>query len=243
MHLIAEPWDLGMYQVGSFPNWDVWAEWNGKYRDDVRRFVRGDAGMKSAFATRVAGSADLYDTHGRRPYHSVNFVAAHDGFSLYDLVAYNRKHNEANGEGGADGSDDNFSWNCGVEGDGGGAGPEVMALRFRQARNFLLALMASQGVPMIVMGDEAGQTHYGNNNWYGHDGRIAHFHWDALESDADRASLLRFTSELIRFRRECPLLGRAEFLGWVFWVASWGRCGRGEGLRVVVCVCALPRQV
>ncbi|KXZ44609.1 hypothetical protein GPECTOR_64g103 [Gonium pectorale] len=147
-HLIAEPWDIGMYQVGSFPNWDVWAEWNGKYRDDVRRFIKGDAGMKRAFATRIAGSADLYNNHNRRPYHSINFVTAHDGFSLYDLVSYNGKHNDANGEGNRDGTNDNFSWNCGAEGRTGD--PGVNALRQRQMRNVLVALMLSQGTPMIV---------------------------------------------------------------------------------------------
>ncbi|GBF96584.1 isoamylase-type starch debranching enzyme [Raphidocelis subcapitata] len=209
-HLIAEPWDLGAYQVGSFPNWDVWAEWNGKYRDDIRRFIKGDAGMKGGFATRIAGSADLYNNHGRKPYHGINFVVAHDGFSLYDLVAYNHKHNGTNGEGNNDGSNDNFSWNCGAEGDSG-AGEGVVALRFRQMRNFLLALMASQGVPMIVMGDEIAQTHYGNNNWYGHDNGISHMHWDTADQP-ERAALLRFASELIRFRRACPLLRRSEFL-------------------------------
>eukprot|EP00878_Enallax_costatus_P007157 GHUV01007501.1.p1 GENE.GHUV01007501.1~~GHUV01007501.1.p1 ORF type:complete len:653 (+),score=139.42 GHUV01007501.1:404-2362(+) len=210
VHLIAEPWDLGMYQVGSFPNWDVWAEWNGKYRDDVRRFIKGDAGLKGAFATRVSGSADLYHTHNRRPYHSINFVTAHDGFSLHDLVSYNVKHNEANGEGNNDGSNDNFSWNCGVEGhtsDGG-----VLDMRYKQMKNYLTALLMSIGTPMIVMGDEVAISHHGNNNWYGHDTELSHMHWPS-QGDERRQGLLRFTSELIRFRKSCPLLNREHFLG------------------------------
>ncbi|RYR47540.1 hypothetical protein Ahy_A07g033472 isoform B [Arachis hypogaea] len=141
--IIAEPWDCGgLYLVGSFPNWDRWAEWNGKYRDDLRKFFKGDAGMKGSFATRVAGSSDLYKVNNRRPYHSINFVIAHDGFTLYDLVSYNCKHNEANGEGGMDGSNDNFSWNCGFEGETDDA--SIKALRSRQMKNFHLALMISQ---------------------------------------------------------------------------------------------------
>ncbi|KIY97615.1 glycogen operon protein GlgX [Monoraphidium neglectum] len=179
--------------------------------------------MKSALATRIAGSADLYHNHARKPYHGINFVVAHDGFSLYDLVSYNHKHNGANGEGNNDGSNDNFSWNCGAEGEEG-AGPGVVALRFRQMRNFMLVLMASQGTPMIVMGDEVGQTHFGNNNWYGHDDKIGHMHWDAAQQP-ERAAFLRFSSELIRFRKECPLLGRADFLkpGDITWHEhDWG---------------------
>lgn len=213
--LIAEPWDLGMYQVGSFPNWDIWAEWNGKYRDDVRRFIKGDPGMKGAFATRLAGSADLYNSNQRKPFHSINFVTAHDGFSLLDLVSYNVKHNDANGEGNRDGSNDNFSWNCGAEGESGD--PGVNALRQRQMRNFLLALLVSQGTAMIVMGDEMAKTHWGNNNWYGHDTKLSHLQWDL--SDPAKMALLRFTSELLLFRRTHPSLRRAEFLqpGDVIW--------------------------
>ncbi|KAF8065538.1 ISA3 [Scenedesmus sp. PABB004] len=210
VHLIAEPWDLGMYQVGSFPNWDVWAEWNGKYRDDVRRFVKGEPGLKGAFATRMSGSADLYASNARQPAHSVNFVTAHDGFSLADLVSYNAKHNGANGEGNNDGSNDNFSWNCGVEGptkDGG-----VLGLRFKQMRNYLTALLMAVGTPMMVMGDEVAITHHGNNNWYGHDTELSHMHWPG-EDDERRTALLRFTSELIKFRRSCPMLARETFPG------------------------------
>ncbi|GMN35239.1 hypothetical protein TIFTF001_005188 [Ficus carica] len=141
--IIAEPWDCGgLYLVGSFPNWDRWAEWNGKFRDDMRRFIKGDCGMKGSFATRVAGSADLYKANKRTPYHSVNFVIAHDGFTLYDLVSYNLKHNDANGEGGNDGNNDNFSWNCGCEGETDNN--SIKALRSRQIKNFHLALVVSQ---------------------------------------------------------------------------------------------------
>ena len=211
--LIAEPWDLGMYQVGSFPNWDVWAEWNGKYRDDIRRFIKGDAGMKKGFATRLAGSADLYNVNKRKPYHSINFVVAHDGFSLYDLVAYNGKHNDANGEGNRDGTNDNFSWNCGAEGNTGDGG--IVALRFRQMRNFMLALMLSQGTPMIVMGDELSSTHNGNNNWYGHDNKMTRLDWSSISLDAEtspQAGFYRFLSGLINFRKAHPALGVDSFL-------------------------------
>ncbi|KAK7852891.1 isoamylase 3 [Quercus suber] len=195
--IIAEPWDCGgLYLVGGFPNWDRWAEWNGKYRDDIRRYIKGDTGMKGSFATRVSGSADLYkgDTgmkgsfatrvsgsadlykvNKRKPYHSVNFVIAHDGFTLYDLVSYNFKHNDANGEGGNDGGNDNFSWNCGFEGETDDI--SIKSLRSRQMKNFHLALMISQGTPMMLMGDEYGHTRYGNNNSYGHDTTINHFQW------------------------------------------------------------------
>ncbi|BFI30036.1 isoamylase [Marchantia polymorpha subsp. ruderalis] len=207
--LIAEPWDCGgLYQVGGFPNWDRWAEWNGMYRDDLRRFIKGDPGMKSALATRLSGSADLYHNHNRRPYHGINFIVAHDGFTLYDLVAYNSKHNEANGEQGRDGSNDNFSWNCGAEGETDDAG--VNALRNRQLRNFHLALMLSQGTPMMLMGDEYGHTRYGNNNSYGHDTFLNNFQWKKLEEKKN--NLFRFFSEAIKFRRHHPLLGRDCFL-------------------------------
>jgi len=206
--LIAEPWDCGgLYQVGSFPNWDVWAEWNGKFRDDVRRFIKGDMGMKKAFATRLCGSSDLYQTNQRKPFHSINFVIAHDGFSLHDLVAYNEKHNDINGEGNNDGSNDNFSWNCGVEGPTSDAG--VLALRERQMRNMMVALMISQGTPMMVMGDEIAKTHNGNNNWYGHYADWTFMKWNLSDS---QQALLRFCSELIKLRKEHPALARAEFV-------------------------------
>ncbi|XP_031498374.1 isoamylase 3, chloroplastic isoform X2 [Nymphaea colorata] len=207
--IIAEPWDCGgLYLVGSFPNWDRWAEWNGKYRDDVRRFIKGDSGMKGKFATRISGSSDLYQINKRKPYHSINFVIAHDGFTLYDLVSYNSKHNEANGEGGLDGTNDNFSWNCGCEGET--KDPSINSLRSRQMKNFHLALMVSQGTPMILMGDEYGHTRYGNNNSYGHDTLMNHFQWDKLESRKE--SHFRFFSEVIKFRQDHHLLGRENFL-------------------------------
>eukprot|EP00271_Cylindrocystis_brebissonii_P008495 TRINITY_DN22865_c0_g1_i1.p1 TRINITY_DN22865_c0_g1~~TRINITY_DN22865_c0_g1_i1.p1 ORF type:complete len:905 (-),score=151.06 TRINITY_DN22865_c0_g1_i1:636-3305(-) len=207
--IIAEPWDCGgLYLVGRFPNWDRWAEWNGMYRDDVRRFIKGDEGMKSAFATRLSGSADLYNVNKRKPYHSVNFVIAHDGFTLMDMVSYNEKHNEANGEGGQDGSNDNLSWNCGVEGPTGDQG--INALRLRQMKNFHVALMVSQGTPMMVMGDEYGHTRGGNNNSYGFDTDMNHFQWQQLADRRD--DLFRFFSNMNHFRRSHPLLGRESFL-------------------------------
>ena len=209
--LISEPWDCGgLYQVGSFPNWDIWAEWNGKYRDDIRCFIKGDPGMKSAFATRIAGSADLYHYNNRKPFHSINFVTAHDGFTLNDLVSYNSKHNEDNGEESRDGSNDNFSWNCGKEGVSGSE--EVEQLRIRQRKNFHLALMMSQGTPMVLMGDEYGRTTNGNNNTYGLDRRMNYFRWDHLEEDKESMDFFRFYSGLIHFRRNSPLLGRSDFL-------------------------------
>lgn len=207
--IIAEPWDCGgLYLVGKFPNWDRWAEWNGKYRDDIRKFIKGDAGMKGTFATRVAGSADLYRVHNRKPYHGINFVIAHDGFTLYDLVSYNSKHNDANGEGGNDGSNDNFSWNCGCEGETSDA--NVKALRVQQMKNFHMVLMISQGTPMMLMGDEYGHTRYGNNNSYGHDTSINNFQWEQLE--ARKSGHFRFFSEMIKFRRSRHAFGRENFI-------------------------------
>ncbi|KAJ7542657.1 hypothetical protein O6H91_09G005600 [Diphasiastrum complanatum] len=207
--LIAEPWDCGgLYQVGNFPNWDRWGEWNGMYRDAIRRFVKGDPGMKSSFATRLSGSADLYNVNKRKPYHSINFITAHDGFTLFDLVAYNEKHNDANGEDGRDGSNDNFSWNCGFEGETNDF--SINALRQRQMKNFLLALMLSQGTPMVLMGDEYAHTRFGNNNSYGHDSLINHFQWNQLRSK--HTDQFRFFAGIIRLRRRHPLLGRANFL-------------------------------
>ncbi|RWR92463.1 Glycoside hydrolase [Cinnamomum micranthum f. kanehirae] len=207
--IIAEPWDCGgLYLVGRFPNWDRWAEWNGQYRDDVRRFIKGDLGMKSNFATRVAGSSDLYQVFKRKPYHSVNFVIAHDGFTLYDLVSYNFKHNDANGEGGRDGSNDNFSWNCGCEGETDDS--NIIALRSRQTKNFHLALMISQGTPMMLMGDEYAHTRKGNNNSYGHDTAINHFQWGQLQ--ARKKTHFRFFSEMIKFRLKHTTLRHENFL-------------------------------
>ncbi|KAL6778753.1 ISA3 [Auxenochlorella protothecoides x Auxenochlorella symbiontica] len=208
--LIAEPWDLGLYMVGSFPNWDSWKEWNGQYRDDVRRFIKGDAGFKQKFATRLAGSSDLYNYNKRKASDSINFVIAHDGFTLADSVAYNEKHNDANGEFNRDGTNDNFSWNCGVEGET--SDPGVLALRARQMRNLHLALMLSQGTPMILAGDEYAQTRHGNNNYYGHDTELTHYDWEKLE-EAKQSGWFRFYAGLIHFRTGHPLLGRDKFLG------------------------------
>src|SRR5215212_5618694 len=168
--LIAEPWDLGEggYQVGNFPA--LWSEWNGKYRDTVRRFWKGDGGMASEFATRISGSSDLYEWSGRRPHASVNFITCHDGFTLNDLVSYDHKHNEANGEGNRDGADDNASWNCGVEGPTDD--PAVERLRNRQVKNFLAVTLLSLGVPMVLMGDEVRHTQEGNNNVYCQDNEV-----------------------------------------------------------------------
>lgn len=207
--LIAEPWDLGMFQVGQFPNWDRWSEWNGIYRDDIRRFVKGDSGTKKGLAHRLCGSADLYQHNQRKPYHSINFVVAHDGFTLHDLVSYNYKHNETNGENNNDGTNDNLSWNCGSEGKTGDEG--IRRLRQKQMRNFMTVLMLSQGTPMILAGDEYGHTCFGNNNWYGHDSSMTWFHWDQLEH-SENADLCRFVSELVKFRKEHPALGRSEFV-------------------------------
>jgi isoamylase len=207
--LIAEPWDCGgLYQVGSFPNWDRWSEWNGSYRDVMRRFIKGDEGCKSDFARRISGSSDLYHVNKRKPYHSINFITAHDGFTLRDLVSYNEKHNMANGESNNDGSNDNLSWNCGSEGVTNDAA--VNGLRWRQMKNFQVALMISQGTPMMLMGDEYGHTRGGNNNTYGHDNELNNFQWSEL--DKQKKHFFRFSSEMIKLRRSHPLLGREEFL-------------------------------
>ncbi|KAK3230950.1 hypothetical protein Dsin_002831 [Dipteronia sinensis] len=207
--MIAEPWDCGgLYLVGRFPNWDRWAEWNGKYRDDIRRFIKGDPGMKGSLATRVSGSADLYRVNKRKPHHSINFIIAHDGFTLYDLVSYNCKHNDANGENGNDGCNDNFSWNCGFEGETDDG--NIKALRSRQMKNFHLALMISQGTPMMLMGDEYGHTRYGNNNSYGHDTAINNFQWGLLEKRKN--SHFRFFAEAIKFRQSHRVFSREDFL-------------------------------
>ncbi len=205
--LIAEAWDAaGLYQVGDFPSWKRWMEWNGKFRDDVRRFVRGDEGMVPVIATRIAGSADLYQDDGREPYHSVNFITCHDGFTLHDLVSYNRKHNEANGENNRDGNDFNLSWNCGIEGETDDK--EVLDLRSRQVRNFAALLLLSQGVPMLLAGDEFGRTQQGNNNAYCQDNEISWVNWELASENKD---LLRFFKELIHFRKQHKNLRRSRF--------------------------------
>ena len=205
--LIAEPWDLGEggYQVGNFP--PGWAEWNGKYRDTVRDYWRGAEQTLGDFANRFTGSSDLYQTSGRCPYVSINFLTSHDGFTLQDLVSYNEKHNEANGEDNHDGGDDNRSWNCGVEGPT--SDPEINALRTRQKRNFLSTLFLSQGIPMLLGGDEAGRTQQGNNNGYCQDNESSWFDWESIDT-----SLLEFTRSLITFRRDHPVFRRRRwFLG------------------------------
>ena len=204
--LIAEPWDVGEggYQVGQFPV--LWAEWNGKYRDTVRKFWKGDGGQLSDFAYRLTGSSDLYQFDGRKPYASINFITAHDGFTLCDLVSYNNKHNEANGEGNRDGSDNNDSWNMGAEGPTDD--PNVNEARERQMRNFLATLMLSQGVPMLTMGDEIARSQMGNNNTYCQDSELSWMDWDL---DDARKRLREFTCKIIRLRLEHPNLHRRKF--------------------------------
>jgi len=204
--LIAEPWDIGEggYQVGNFP--PLWTEWNGKYRDTVRDYWRGEPATLGEFASRLTGSSDLYEANGRRPYASINFVTAHDGFTLHDLVSYNDKHNEANGEGSRDGESHNRSWNCGVEGET--TDSTVLELRARQQRNYLATLILSQGVPMILHGDEFGRTQRGNNNAYCQDNEIAWVDWGLAE---DNTELLRFTRNLIALRKENPVFRRRRF--------------------------------
>ena len=204
--LIAEPWDLGPggYQVGNFPV--LWAEWNAAYRDTVRRFWKGDEGQVGALGFRLTGSSDLYGHNGRLPYASINFVTAHDGFTLQDLVSYNEKHNEANGEENRDGHNENLSWNCGVEGETDD--PKVVALRDRQKRNFLATLLLSQGVPMLLAGDEIGRSQKGNNNAYCQDNEVSWIDW---KLDRPRRDLLEFTRYLIHLVRTHPVLRRRHF--------------------------------
>ena len=204
--LIAEPWDLGEggYQVGNFPL--GWMEWNGKYRDTVRKFWKGDMGLHSDIATRLAGSADLYETTRRPPSASINFVTAHDGFTLQDLVSYEQKHNEANGEENRDGSDDNSSWNGGAEGPT--EDPAIVELRERQKRNFWCSLMFAQGSPMISGGDELGRTQGGNNNGYCQDSELSWYHWDL---DAPRAEFLEFARRVVHYRKQHPNFHRYAF--------------------------------
>lgn len=219
--LIAEPWDLGEggYQVGNFPV--GWTEWNGKFRDAVRRFWRGDGGAVSELATRLAGSSDLYARSGRRPYASINFVTSHDGFTLNDLVSYNHKHNEANGEGNTDGENNNLSWNCGAEGPTNEAG--IQALREKQKRNFIATLFLSQGVPMICGGDEMGRTQKGNNNAYCQDNEMTWLHWDLTSAQKD---LLEFTRRMIELQRNQPVLRRRHFFQ--------GRSIRGADVKDII---------
>jgi isoamylase len=206
--LIAEPWDVGEggYQVGNFP--PLWSEWNGKYRDTIRDFWRGQPATLPEFASRLTGSSDLYASDGRHPVASVNFVTAHDGFTLADLVSYNDKHNEANGEGNRDGTGDNRSWNCGAEGPTGNHA--ITALRQRQVRNFLTTLFCSQGIPMLLAGDEMNRTQQGNNNAYCQDNEISWLHWPDGADGGDEV-LLRFTRQLIRLRHDHPVFRRRQY--------------------------------
>ncbi|KAM4087954.1 hypothetical protein ACB094_07G034800 [Castanea mollissima] len=206
--LIAEAWDTGgLYQVGTFPHWGIWSEWNGKYRDTVRQFIKGTDGFSGAFAKCLCGSPNLYREGGRKPWNSINFVCAHDGFTMADLVTYNNKHNLANGEDNNDGENHNNSWNCGQEGEL--ASTSVKKLRKRQMRNFFLCLMVSQGVPMIYMGDEYGHTKGGNNNTYCHDNYINYFQWDKKENSS--SDFFRFCCLMTKFRHECESLGLYDF--------------------------------
>jgi glycogen operon protein len=204
--LIAEPWDVGEggYNVGQFP--PLWTEWNGKYRDTVRDYWRGEAAALAEYASRLTGSSDLYEDDGRRPFASINFVTAHDGFTLHDLVSYNEKHNEANGEDGNDGDSHNRSWNCGVEGPTDDL--EIIALREQQKRNFLTTMMLSQGVPMLLHGDELGRTQQGNNNVYAQDNELSWIDWERAR---DFDVLTDFTSRLAALREEHPVFRRRRF--------------------------------
>jgi isoamylase len=219
--LIAEPWDLGEggYQVGKFPV--GWAEWNDRYRDVVRSYWKGDGGQIGELAYRITGSSDLYARSGRKPYASINFVTAHDGFTLQDLVSYNQKHNEANGEENRDGTDNNRSWNCGVEGPTDD--PEVNALRAKQKRNFLATLMLSQGVPMLLGGDAIGHTQRGNNNAYCQDNEISWLNWEDPNIDRE---LVSFVQKLIKLRKNHPAFRRRNFFQ--------GRAIKGAGIKDIL---------
>jgi glycogen operon protein len=204
--LIAEPWDVGEggYNVGGFP--PLWTEWNGKYRDTVRDYWRGEPATLAEFASRLTGSSDLYEDDGRRPFASINFITAHDGFTLHDLVSFNEKHNEANGEDNNDGESHNRSWNCGVEGDTDDI--DVIALREQQKRNFLTTLFLSQGVPMLLHGDELGRTQHGNNNVYAQDNELAWVDWERAR---DYEFLAEFVGRLAALRKQHPVFRRRRF--------------------------------
>lgn len=210
--VIAEAWDAaGLYQIGHFPG-DRWAEWNGRYRDDIRRFVKGEPGLVGAVASRLAGSADLYQPLGELPINSINFITCHDGFTLNDLVSYNVKHNEGNGEGNRDGIDNNLSWNCGIEGDT--TDPAIEALRERQIKNFAAILLLSRGAPMILAGDEIRRTQRGNNNAYCQDNEISWFDW--MLAQRYRDGMLRFWARMIQFRKTHSTLRRRFFFNGAF---------------------------
>jgi len=217
--IIAEPWDIETYQVGNFPV--DWSEWNGKFRDTVRRFFRGDPGQVQDLGWRLTGSADLYGADGRHPYNSINFITCHDGFTLYDLVSYNKKHNEANGENNRDGADENFSWNCGVEGET--TDPGIMHLRRKMVKNFLCCLLFSRGTPMLLGGDEFLRTQRGNNNAYCQDNEISWYNWEMCRSNAD---ILEFCRRAIAFRKRFSVLQGTHFFK--------GAVGHGDALPDIV---------
>jgi glycogen operon protein len=217
--LIAEAWDAGgLYQVGSFPAYGRWSEWNGKYRDSIRKFLKGESNIGEV-AQRIQGSPDLYALAGRTPATSINFITAHDGFTLADLVSYNYKHNEANGENNNDGTNDNESWNCGAE--GWTDDPRINALRQRQMRNAIAILMMSQGIPMILMGDEMGRSQNGNNNTYCHDNELNWLNWDLLETNSD---LFQFVKHCISFRKTHPVLRNSRH----FWNRDYMNSGYAD---------------
>ncbi len=228
--LIAEPWDLGEggYQVGNFPV--GWTEWNGKYRDAVRAYWKGEGGLIGELAYRLTGSSDLYEQDGRRPYASINFITAHDGFTLHDLVSYNKKHNEANGEDNRDGSDYNLSWNCGVEGPTDD--PRINALRARQKRNLFTTLFLSQGVPMVLAGDEMGRTQRGNNNAYCQDNEVSWVNWDLKP---DGRELLVFARQLIRLNKHHAVFRRRYFFQ--------GRRIKGTGVKDIIWLAPEGREM
>ena len=246
--IIAEAWDAaGAYQVGSFGD-DRWAEWNGRYRDDIRTYWRGDSGTRGPIATRLSGSADLYQPGGRPPCSSINFITSHDGFTMNDLVSYVQKHNLANGENNRDGDNHNISENFGVEGPTDN--PEIDRLRVRQIKNFLTTLMLSQGVPMLVAGDEFRRTQQGNNNAYCQDNEISWINWELAQDNAD---LVRFTRSLIEFRKNQPAVRREHFLtgvpdsedGWpdVSWYNAAGTAVDWYAdLHPVICLLTSPRK-
>ncbi|MFV0416667.1 MAG: glycogen debranching protein GlgX [Chthoniobacterales bacterium] len=206
--LVAEAWDAaGLYQVGNFPNYGRWSEWNGRYRDTARRFLKGDEGMVADLVQRILGSPDLYKATGRKPQASVNFITCHDGFTLRDLFSWNEKHNEENGEENRDGANDNYSWNCGVEGPTDD--PEILAIRRRQEKNAMTLLFVSQGIPMIYMGDECGRTQRGNNNAYCQD---TEWNWMDWKQPEEEKELFRFTKNMIAFRKAQPALRSTEWL-------------------------------
>lgn len=234
--LIAEAWDAGgLYQVGSFPAYGRWAEWNGKYRDTLRRFLKGEEGLIGDLSQGLQGSPDLYSSRGTAA--GINFITCHDGFTLYDLFAYDGKHNEANGENNNDGNDNNYSWNCGWEGETDD--PGINTLRHRQIKNALSILMVSQGVPMILMGDEMGRTKYGNNNTYCHDNELNWLNWDLIDKNSD---IYNFSQHIINFRRNHPVLRNRDhfrnmdykgtgypdisFHGVQAWNADWSESSR-----------------